>query len=556
MKETKLFSCFYMFTCIIFATVLYILNYYTPLQSDDYGYSIIGFNLESHLHHYMTWSGRVVADFISPTLLLIDSKYTLSLIQTCAVLLLIYFIVNFKTERKQESLFIFSLVSFIFFLSHPSFGQSNLWIVGSANYLWTSVLYVYVTVSIIKYLIDDKFSIIIYPVALLAGCTNENACIALIGILILAIVLKFYKNKRIDIRLLATLILAVLGAIILLCTPGNESRMMDPSFESWRNLSLLEKISLHIFDRFPDVFKSSKLAYSTAIILIIASIFTHDNKIIDKNGRPTYLSISIILLLMSIGCSLIMAFSPTFPDRAKTPSFIFCLISISYSLWNIYQKNICRKIFNLFHVVLFITFIFEACPTLSAYHSIYNQNLMRLNTINKSDINEDKTLIPEFYFNFLPSNTYKFDTWTNFDAMSKYYNRNKIVSYGTIFDFSKIDDTSYKIHSNADMSTTDGLKAIYAYPERYNLDSVFLFEVSHQERLLTEGNKSIFFHVIDIFGNYHNYAFSPNFAYVNDRVFLYAKLRNMPLWLVKSASFGVFDTESPSIRYSQIDFDI
>ncbi|HFG6348781.1 TPA: DUF6056 family protein, partial [Salmonella enterica subsp. enterica serovar Korkeasaari] len=85
----------YFSVCVIFFSVIYVLNYYTPLQSDDYGYAILGYNLEAHLHHYLTWSGRIVADFISPTLLLINNKFLIAAIQTLGVLLVLLLISKF-----------------------------------------------------------------------------------------------------------------------------------------------------------------------------------------------------------------------------------------------------------------------------------------------------------------------------------------------------------------------------------------------------------------------------------------------------------------------------
>lgn len=85
---------------------------------------------------------------------------------------------------------------------------------------------------------------------------------------------------------------------------------------------------------------------------------------------------------------------------------------------------------------------------------------------------------------------------------------------------------------------------------------MFLFELTHQERLSVQPNQRFFFHVTDITGNYHNFDFDPNYTYVNDRVFLYAKLDNIPLWYIKSVSFGSFDSTSPAKRYSQLHFTL
>ncbi|HDD1006534.1 TPA: hypothetical protein O9839_001360, partial [Escherichia coli] len=428
MKYPKLNKYIYFFVCATFLAVVYTLNYYTPLQSDDYGYAIIGFNFDAHLHHYLTWSGRIVADFISPTLLLVNNKIVIAAIQTFGVFLLLHLISKF--DNTVKSWYILSFISIIFFLSHPSFGQSNLWIVGSANYLWTSVLYVFVAKEVIGYIQNKKINPVVYPASLLAGCTNENASLTLIGIILLCYLYLLVIIKKNDLRLLPIFILVITGAVFLLATPGNESRMMDPSFADWRSLSLIEKIDLHFFHRMPEVFKSSKLAYSIAIVSILLCIRIQKSNLITKDGKPTDFLISIVLLLASLGCSFVMVFSPAFPDRAKTPSFVFCLMSIAYSLNFIRNDILSTNFIRVFYSMMFLTFIVESISVISAYHSINLQNSIRIKLIQENDSNEKETLIPEFYFKAMPSSTYMFDTWTNFDAMSKYYNKKNIIGYG------------------------------------------------------------------------------------------------------------------------------
>ncbi len=113
MKYPKLNKYIYFFVCATFLSVVYTLNYYTPLQSDDYGYAIIGFNFDAHLHHYLTWSGRIVADFISPTLLLVNNKIVIAAIQTFGVFLLLHLISKF--DNTVKSWYILSFISIIFF---------------------------------------------------------------------------------------------------------------------------------------------------------------------------------------------------------------------------------------------------------------------------------------------------------------------------------------------------------------------------------------------------------------------------------------------------------
>lgn len=62
---------------IAFITV-FIIEWYTPLHSDDYVYAMLGTSLDTHLNHYLTWSGRVVADYSSALLLASGSRAIIS----------------------------------------------------------------------------------------------------------------------------------------------------------------------------------------------------------------------------------------------------------------------------------------------------------------------------------------------------------------------------------------------------------------------------------------------------------------------------------------------
>lgn len=42
---------------------IFLIEWYTPIHSDDYRYYLLGISPESHFHHYMTWSGRIIADY-------------------------------------------------------------------------------------------------------------------------------------------------------------------------------------------------------------------------------------------------------------------------------------------------------------------------------------------------------------------------------------------------------------------------------------------------------------------------------------------------------------
>ncbi len=78
---------------------IFIVEWYTPLHSDDYKYAMLGNTFDAHIHHYLTWSGRVVADYASTLLLASESRFIISAMTGLLVVAFCYFIVKTPTVR-------------------------------------------------------------------------------------------------------------------------------------------------------------------------------------------------------------------------------------------------------------------------------------------------------------------------------------------------------------------------------------------------------------------------------------------------------------------------
>jgi hypothetical protein len=139
---------------IIFISML-ILNFLTPLLADDYSY---GLNLAKkritgiidiynyQIWHYFNWGGRTVAHTFAQ-ICLIFSKAIFNIINSLMYTILVYLIylhgqLNRK-EKIEKNAYIILLIHLILWFSIPVFGQSFLWLIGSCNYLWTTVIVLY-----------------------------------------------------------------------------------------------------------------------------------------------------------------------------------------------------------------------------------------------------------------------------------------------------------------------------------------------------------------------------------------------------------------------------
>ncbi|EIF1961775.1 hypothetical protein LD567_004036, partial [Salmonella enterica subsp. enterica serovar Kentucky] len=73
---------------------IFLIEWYTPIHSDDYRYYLLGISPESHFHHYMTWSGRIIADYTSALILYTRSQLVYSISAAVSTLVFCYFIVK------------------------------------------------------------------------------------------------------------------------------------------------------------------------------------------------------------------------------------------------------------------------------------------------------------------------------------------------------------------------------------------------------------------------------------------------------------------------------
>ncbi|WP_408539184.1 DUF6056 family protein, partial [Salmonella enterica] len=85
---------------------------------------------------------------------------------------------------------------FLYFIANPALGQTNFWLVGSANYLWTNMfIAIYILISI--YLSNGKKSnliLFVYAISsIFAGCSNENTSLVVV---LISVAYFFIMNRN------------------------------------------------------------------------------------------------------------------------------------------------------------------------------------------------------------------------------------------------------------------------------------------------------------------------------------------------------------------------
>lgn len=315
---------------VIFLCFFHI-TYLTPMQCDDFWYYNIGLSLDKHINHYLHWSGRIVADYFSCALLQIPSHAITSSIIAFFATGICYLIVKIPTAI--DSSYIINwwkllAVAALYWIANPQIEDSTFWVVGACNYVVTTFFVLLFLYFALKNRNSFVWWMAILPVV--AGCSNENTCLAVIYLLLALIFVSYCKKLNsltLDIKLnkkifLLYMTLFTIGALILMIAPGNFERLHAGVCQDWCNLQLSEKIK-KFADRSRWGLEDMRNAFWFYLfMLIIAGIS------FKKNRKAV--SWSLLFFSVSVVSHVVMIASPYFPGRSLFPSLCFLLLATSF----------------------------------------------------------------------------------------------------------------------------------------------------------------------------------------------------------------------------------
>lgn len=553
-KKNK--TILYILAVLIVAVLAFVIHFFTPLHSDDFSYKMRGLDLGKQWDHYLTWSGRLVANLISPSILLIKNKVFLAIIQSLGLIALLHYVSQLPeiiSDKKSKfpNLFAFILITSLFWLYHPALGQAIFWITGSANYMWTNLIVCVYLIALLNYYYKDKFSYALLFLALIAGCTNENIAPIIIGFTFLLFVLKAYTDKKIDIKLGITFILNAIGGAFLVLSPGNQARL--DRLESWhglkwRGLSLMDKIS-----RFnSNYWEYLKYPVMFLVFLYIIIYLLQPIKIFNKDKKISFLSISVIFALGSFASDFMMFLSPQYPPRSMSGAFLFLLIAISFALYNIVllsNKNVQLKhLYIVCASALLLLFGKEYfTKVFPMYNSAFQQNKVQLAMIKEFKEKDMKDVeIPRIHFESYHPSRIIFDRYENPIAYAEYYGFDKVEFYSLNFDISKLGESN-SVLTNKKLITEGGLKNVYMYST--HAKTHFAIELSKAEVEALQDNYKMFFHIFNnTFNNFDIGVIKP--IVYNDRYFIFHHV-NFKMENIKKINLGYFDAVNWKFRYAE-----
>ncbi|HFI0695332.1 TPA: DUF6056 family protein [Streptococcus suis] len=335
--------------CVILFLAMFLLNRMTLFTSDDFTYHFIykGYFpttdvervnslfsiLTSQVNHWNLWNGRFVAHTMVQVILMFPN-IVFDILNSVAFLVLGLlverFVVRLDSTKKQSNPELLVLIYLLLWWFLPEIGKTVLWVSGSGNYLWTSLIYLsffYIILFKSKTSVFDGVSLGL--LGFLAGATNENAAPSVMVMSALYLFYEIVVNKNFQFQKWFSLFCMLAGFILMMSSPGSQDRGTVQF-----NIDFIITQLLTIFR-----FQSSHFGILYAGIITMLGILSY-RKMIHKE-KIVKIFVFIIGHFASVYC---LVFSPEIPDRVYFCSTLFLLIPVLY-LFSIFLNEIPVQLF-------------------------------------------------------------------------------------------------------------------------------------------------------------------------------------------------------------------
>lgn len=321
-KQTAVRALIFAGLLVLIAATMFALNAHTPLQMDDYDYSIswatgkpvsgLADVIASQAAHYRLWGGRSVVHALTQMFLYMG-KGVFNIANTVMYLLLLLEIYALAKPREKRFCWTLLLAEHTFLFFRVSFfGTVFLWLDGACNYLWGTALAL-LPLLIIPRLLEKEsvaLGVIGVPLCFLSGWTNENAACGVLAAVFLLLADSAYRRKRTPVSAWLCLAAQAAGAAMMILAPGNFARASAYAYDSmaWEIMKRLFRITLYTG------------VYAGAGLLAVP--------IVHGMGRALHVPMrnrrAALLLLTALLSAYAMVASPELSDRSYT-----CVIALT-----------------------------------------------------------------------------------------------------------------------------------------------------------------------------------------------------------------------------------
>ena len=433
---------------------IFVLNHNTEFVTDDFIYQFVfegrypspttrllsnPFEIfGSMANHWSMWGGRVTVHFLLQLAFLLGRNFFDVFNSIMFVLLGILIYLHIDSKRKLNIPLLITIYAVVF-LFVPQPGSTIFWKSGSANYLWSSVLIMIMTLIFKKHFDNEnsikdnnKNSILLLIYGLLIGCANENTgCALIVSILIF---IAFYKIKYNKIPKWSYFALGgtVVSYLFLLVSPGNYLRTEE----------MYPGVKYGFTNLIDYTLKITKLTNKYIGIIIIIAVLTFIIILKEKKSVKSFINDygnQIIFFIFSFISVYSLVLSPAYPERCWMFAFVYLIIIIGLNLSYLEKGKYSTYIFKLY----FFLMISLSLNAISSYNEAYydivdtkaciDDHVSQINDQLKSGKTDIKVhSFPESVgkynaFSYNGYLTYNPESWTN-RWIAEYYGASSIVA--------------------------------------------------------------------------------------------------------------------------------
>lgn len=437
--------------------LFYMLNIYTPLFADDYSYSFsfatgdritsVSDIIESQIAHYGNTNGRFVTHFFAQLFLLMGKPVfnciNVGIFLLLGVLICFHAKGTFSRIGASELILAYTIL----FLTAPAFGQSFLWLDGSATYSLGIVIAlaylipfrrmvdqvqngVYVQGSCFSKLM--KF-VLTFAIGILAGNTSENVGAAMIIYIFLCCV--FAKLHRVKLQLWMLGLGNIAGTILAVVSPGTQSRL-----EGTGGLSLIGMIKNVVFIG-ANMLEHLQLPLCIFVALLAAYLFCR--KISPIKEYLEQHAVLIIYFVSMLASAFSMILSTQFPERAWSIVVTLAAVVVIHSF-----QSFAVAVPQIIKVRIVVAMLLVAISVgsyingLVRLKSIYVFHQQRIEMIENAKQNGQKSVeisaisstSPYSVFGPIGDLNWNSKTWPN-TAMARYFGIEEIIRASEDYDY-------------------------------------------------------------------------------------------------------------------------
>lgn len=313
---------------IVVAAVMFIImlvcNLLTDMFADDFHYL---YNFETRIErfdslsdlipsmqaHAVRMNGRLIAHGLAQIFLMLP-PVIFDVLNSLMFVLQTYIIYRIANRRGETNVFLFALVFSGIWLFELAFGQVNLWLVGSCNYLWAAVFCLLFLVPYVDKMIYDRDVKGVFPhilwliLSFIAGAYIENASAGMIFIaFLIGCYMLFVQKKKARWYYIAAPIVAFAGFIWMMSAPYMQ--IASNEFNLWNMLKSFGRAGNMFYKMWP-------------VVLGFAMLFTMGCFArIDRDK----LALSAILVIGGVFSEVIMIFAEYNVERRAFYTFALFL---------------------------------------------------------------------------------------------------------------------------------------------------------------------------------------------------------------------------------------